>query len=264
MSLIAQGIDLPGRIALDELRINKGSCTVVCGPNGSGKSSLLRVLAGVDPTQVGRILVDGKELAAMTSLERAACIAWLPQRSTIFSAWSVEALVAACRFRFFESPAVAEQKSVELLHEHGLKHLVGRLSSEISGGELQRVLFVSLVAQEAQFLLLDEPANHLDPKHQIYAYQTLGKLWHKRHGVIIVSHDVRLAQLLGDPEQVQIVGIKDGRLNFQLPFSSQKLAPALHELYETPFVPRDLPGALAVDLRAASPSQLDKSAEQSE
>ena len=264
MSLVAQGIELPGRILLDELHIKKGSCTVVCGPNGSGKSSLLRVLSGVDLSPAGRVFIEEKDVALMSPLERAAYIAWLPQRSTIFSAWTVEALVACCRYRFSESQALALEQAVKLLHEHGLEHLIGRLSSEISGGELQRVLIVSLVAQQAQFLMLDEPANHLDPKHQINAYQTLGKLWHKGHGLIIVSHDIRLAQLLGDADQIQIVGIKDGRLNFQMAFSDPKLERALSQLYDVPFVPRDLPGALAVHLRAGALAELNKQTGQSE
>ena len=261
MSLIAQNINLPGRIRVDELRIEPGSCTVVCGPNGSGKSSLLRVLSGVDVAQAGQVLVDEKALSLLTPVERAAHIAWLPQSSTIYGACTVEALVAFCRFRFFESQSKAEHESVKLLQEHALGHLVGRLSSEISGGELQRVLMVSLVAQQAQFLMLDEPANHLDPKHQINAYQTLGKLWQKGHALIIVSHDVRLAQLLGQPDQLQIVGIKNGHLNFQMAFSSPELTSALSELYDAPFVPRDVAGALAIDLGAVTTREASRLAE---
>src|SRR6187551_3008687 len=196
MSLFARNVEQPKRITVPELRVGSGECLVICGPNGSGKSSLLRLLAGVDRPSRGEVTWDTRSLVSMTPMERAAHIAWLPQRSTLSGTLTVESLVACARYRFFESEQVAQQHALTLLGEHDLLHLAGRLTSEISGGELQRVLIVSLVAQQAAVLMLDEPANHLDPKHQISTYQTLGRLWRAGQSVIIVSHDVRLAQLL--------------------------------------------------------------------
>ena len=250
MTLRAVDIQQPKRICVPELRIESGQCIVLCGPNGSGKSSLLRILAGVDTPARGQVTLGKKPLIAMSPLERSAHIAWLPQRSTVGDAWTVEALVASARYRFFESRSVAEQRASELLAAHGLSHLRGRLSSEISGGELQRTLIVSLVAQEASILMLDEPANHLDPKHQIITYQSLGRLWRAGQSVVIVSHDVRLAQLLGDPKHVRVIGVKNAALAFELPLSDAGLHAALGALYDTPFVAKDEPGSLAVDLGA--------------
>lgn len=251
MSLRAQGIVQPHRIEVDELCIRPGQCVVLCGPNGSGKSSLLRVLAGVDRPKSGTVSIEGQALSSLSPLQKAAHLAWLPQRSTISDAWTVEALVACARYRFFESQSIAEQRSIELLERYDLGHLTGRLASAISGGELQRVLIVSLVAQQTSILMLDEPANHLDPRHQVTTYESLGRLWREGKSVVIVSHDVRLARLLGDDEGVRVIGIKDGQVRFESTLSDPHLYAALGELYQAPFLPPSQPGSLALDLNAA-------------
>jgi iron complex transport system ATP-binding protein len=248
MTLHLTRIQQPGRIAVDDLRIEQGQCLVICGPNGSGKSSLLRLLAGVDRPRRGQVQWQGKDLHQWSVSERARLLAWLPQRSTLSPAWTVEALVMSARYRFFESDKVSRQHARALLEQFGLGHLVGRLVHALSGGELQRVLIVSLVAQQSEFLLLDEPANHLDPQHQIRTYQALSKLWQAGQTVILVSHDVRLAQLLGDPARVRLLGIKMGRCVFDLKLADSAVEKHLEQLYEVPLVPRHLPGGLALDL----------------
>ncbi len=250
MKLIAKGLVQPGRIEVPQLELEAGECIVLCGPNGSGKSSLLRLLCGVDRPAQGRVELGGQALSRLSPNERAASIAWLPQRSLSHGAFRVESLVACARYRFFESQKVAEARSIELLERYKLGHLVGRLSTRISGGELQRVLIVSLVAQEASILMLDEPANHLDPQHQITTYQTLGQLWQAGKSVVIVSHDVRLAQLLGPVDRVRVVGIKNAQIQFSSRLSDPKLHLSLGQLYETRFVPPHQPGTLATDLEA--------------
>jgi len=250
MTLHLTHIDQPGRIALTELCITQGECLVICGPNGSGKSSLLRLLAGVDRPTAGQVKWQDKDLRSWSVSERARWIAWLPQRSTLSPAWTVEALVMSARYRFFEPEKVSREQAVTLLKQFGLKHLVGRLVQGLSGGELQRVLIVSLVAQQSEFLLLDEPANHLDPQHQIKTYQALSKLWQGGQSVILVSHDVRLAKLLGDPARVRLLGIKQGRCVFDLKLDDAQLEQHLEQLYEVPLVARHLPGGLSLDLSA--------------
>lgn len=251
MTLHLIGIEQPRRIALEDLRVVRGECLVICGPNGSGKSSLLRLLAGVDRPAQGHVKWQGKDLHKCSVSERARLLSWLPQRATLSPAWTAEALVMSARYRFSESEQVSRQHAIALLEQFGLEHLVGRLVHTLSGGELQRVLIVSLVAQQSEFLLLDEPANHLDPQHQIKTYQALAKLWQAGQTVILVSHDVRLAQLLGDPQLVRLLGIKHGRCMFDLKLADPEVEESLERLYEVPLVSRQFPGGLALDLSGA-------------
>jgi len=205
-------------------------------------------MAGIDRPASGQVTWQGKALHSWSTAERAAHLAWLPQRSSLSPAWTVQTLVMSARYRFLESEQVSQEHARALLEQFGLGHLRGKMASNISGGELQRVLIVSLVAQQSQFLLLDEPANHLDPQHQINTYQALSKVWQAGQTVLLVSHDVRLAQLLGDPARVRLLGIKEGRCVFDLKLADPQLEQHLEQLYEVPLVPRQEPGGLSLDL----------------
>lgn len=242
-------VHLEGRIQTERFVVTQGECVVLCGPNGSGKSSLLRLVAGLELKGKGEIRIAGDELRRLSRLEIAARVAWLPQRPSITEALTCRALVAAARFRFMESPARAEMKAAALLKEHDATHLENRLISQISGGELQRVLLAALNAQEAPILLVDEPANHLDPQHQVATYKRLGQLWQKeKRTLLIVSHDLRLAKLLGPPASIRVIGILSGQISEDTTLADPKLPAALQRLYGLPFVGADEAGAFSVDL----------------
>src|SRR5690606_5974712 len=231
-------------------------CVVLCGPNGSGKSSLLRLLAGLEPRAEGSLLLDGVPLLSKNRREIASFVAWLPQRPYLGEIVTCEAIVAAARFRFMESPAYSREMARRILERQGIVHLSERPAQEVSGGELQRVLIASLIAQDAPFLLVDEPANHLDPRHQVEAYRELGRLWQEEgRAVLVVTHDVRLASLLGPPEQVRTIGVREGQLLPEIALSDPHLGTVLSDLYNVHFIQRDLPGGLSVDLSRFIPDQ---------
>jgi iron complex transport system ATP-binding protein len=245
----ATKIVLGERFQTDSFVVAPGECVVVSGPNGSGKSSLLRLLAGLEPSLLGRVEIAGEDLRRLSRREIAQRLAWLPQRPDISEAMTCVSLIATARFRFMESRTVAEVRAMEFLAEHDAGHLAGRLTSQISGGELQRVLLAAMSAQEAPLLLVDEPANHLDPLHQVTTYRRLGELWRQEERtLIIVSHDLRLAKLLGPPELVRIVGIKSARIFEETTLADPDLPGMLERLYGLPFVGAREAGAFSVDL----------------
>lgn len=250
--LSVKAAGLTGRIFMETLQVAPGDCIVVCGPNGGGKSSLLRLLAGLDRPQRGEVRLLGRSLRRLPNTAIAEHVAWLPQRADAHQPMRTEEIVAAGRFRFHESPERALEAARSLMRERELGSLVGRWSSEISGGELQRVLIASLVAQETSLLLVDEPANHLDPKHQLEAYRHLGRLWREGKGLVIVSHDVRLAKVLGPAEEVRVLGVKDGKVEFDRSLADPQMAEHLMQLYGVAFVPAGGQGALSLRLPQAA------------
>jgi iron complex transport system ATP-binding protein len=166
-------------------------------------------------------------------------------------------LVAQARFRFGESSVRAHEAARHFLEEHEISHLSEQLTSRVSGGELQRVLIAALDAQECPILLVDEPANHLDPQHQVAAYQRLGRLWQRKNKtLVIVSHDLRLAQLLGPAAQVRVLGIKNAQIVEDLQLNAPDLHLHLEQIYGLPFVPLDQAGGLSVRLEYGAPSDL--------
>lgn len=250
-TIVVRGTRLSGRIEVDDLSIGQGECLVLCGPNGSGKSSLLRLLAGLEPKATGQIHLGDIDLLTAPRRTIASEIAWLPQRPYLGEFITCESIVAAARFRFQEGPGRAREQALRILKSQEISHLGPRLASQVSGGELQRVLIASLVAQDAPFLLVDEPANHLDPRHQVSTYKRLGRLWREEgRSIVLVTHDVRLVQLLGPPEKIRIFGVKEGRLLPETTLADSRLAEMLSEIYSVAYIDPKLPGGLSVDLEA--------------
>jgi iron complex transport system ATP-binding protein len=157
-------------------------------------------------------------------------------------------LVQRGRFRFGETTAGSMKVIEPILREAGLSELAERRVTEVSGGELQRALIATLIAQDSPLLLVDEPANHLDPRHQIDAYRRLGRLWEKGHGLCVVTHDIRLCQLLGPTDQVDVIGLSSGAIRFKKKLGDPGLTDDLRGLYGVEFLAQGTPGALGVSL----------------
>ena len=91
--------------------------------------------------------------------------------------------------------------------------------------------FACLVAQEAEILLSDEPANHLDPAQQLDVYRLLGELWREGRTVLCISHDVNLLHHVGDAERVRVIGLRRGSLLFDARLSDAALPAQLGALF---------------------------------
>ncbi len=232
--LCLQGVTLGSRLQDVSLELRTGDCCVVVGPNGAGKSTLLRVLLGLERPDRGAVLLDDRPLEELSPGQRAAHVAWLPQRPSLGEALSVEELVASARYRFGEAHGEALAHARRALAEVGAAHLADRRSDRVSGGELQRALLATLLAQEAPLLLVDEPANHLDLAYQAAIYRRLGDLWGQGLGLMVVTHDVNLAWLLGAPERVRVRGLQEGRVVQDTTLAAPDLAERLSELYSVP------------------------------
>ena len=221
-----------GRALLDgvDLVLEPGALLALVGPNGAGKTTLLRVMLGLEAPSSGRALLGGNEVQRLATKARAARVAWLPQHSHAAEELSALDVVMAARFRFDEPFAFTRQEAKRALSRVGIADTATRALSTLSGGERQRVALAGLLAQQAPLLLLDEPANHLDPAQQIDVYRLLGELWREGNSVVCVTHDINLLRHLGKAE-VRVAGIAGGKLRFQLPLSAHELPQELGELF---------------------------------
>jgi iron complex transport system ATP-binding protein len=168
---------------------------LVLGPNGSGKTTLLRCLLGLRPFQ-GDLLWQGKALDRMSHLERARLFGYVPQTlETDFPLRAID-LVASGRFPFAESHQQSLEQARIMMHRTRTLALAQRSIATLSGGELQRVVLAGALAQEPAMLLLDEPANHLDPYNRQQLVDLLLELLQQGLGLVIVSHEWRLFSAL--------------------------------------------------------------------
>jgi len=184
-------------------RVEKGECLCVLGPNGCGKSTLLKSIARIIDYR-GQVLVDGNDISTVPRKQLARKVALLSQNMQVFFPYTVYETVSMGRYAYsrgFLKNLSAEDAAIinDTLKKLDLWDSRDRMIDELSGGTLQRVFLAKTLAQTPRVILLDEPANHLDLKHQIALLDYL-KAWVKENdtSLIGVFHDLNLARYFGD------------------------------------------------------------------
>ena len=181
----------------------KGECLCVLGPNGCGKSTLLRSIARIIDYR-GAVLLEDRDAASFSRRELAKKIALLSQNMQVFFPYTIYETVSMGRYAhlqgFLKNLSAGDKEIIEnILIKLDIWDIRDCMIDELSGGTLQRVFLARTLAQTPDLILLDEPANHLDLKHQIELLNFL-KTWVKDNNktLIGVFHDLNLARLFGD------------------------------------------------------------------
>jgi len=186
-----------------------GELIGVLGPNGAGKSTLLKALAHLLPVTSGQIALDARPIAAWDRAALGRTIAYLPQERIVHWPLSVRATVALGRFPHDDAASAAGAAAIDrALAEMDVAAVAGRPVSELSGGELARVLMARALAQETAVLLADEPTAGLDPAHQLALFDRLAALARAGRTVLAAMHDLSLAARYC----TRVVLLKDGRM----------------------------------------------------
>ena len=190
-----------------------GKVTAIIGPNGCGKSTLLKLCCGLLTPKQGDALAEGLPLGAMSRLERAKRIAFLPQSRTVPDIVA-GALVLHGRFPWLDYPRIyhAQDKSIAeaAMRRVGVWDQRNKLLSNLSGGERQKAYLAMALAQNAGNVLLDEPTTYLDISHQLELLMILSELKREGKSVVAVLHDLSMALDVAD----QVAVMKDGGLLF--------------------------------------------------
>lgn len=188
-----------GGFKLDDISmaVHPGKMYGVVGPNGSGKSTLLRVIAGLIKPVSGKVKVKGKLINSYNRVELARELAFLPQQPASSFDLTVRETVCLGRYPYqsgFGLLKPQDQNVIEwALAETECGPLANRLLSTLSGGEKQRVMIASILAQEPAVLLLDEPGSSLDIHHKAHVFALLRQLSHNGIAVATVTHDLNTA-----------------------------------------------------------------------
>jgi iron complex transport system ATP-binding protein len=183
----------------------------IVGPNGAGKSTLLGTMSGVVPHYTGACFYEGKELQRWSRRDFAQQVAIVPQSVHIDFGFTVEQIILMGRMPFadglFESPEDVQhvESAMEATNTEQFRK---RDFRTLSGGEQQRVLLASAIAQTPKVLLLDEPTAYLDIEYQLLLYKLLQRLVADGVLVVAVTHDLNLAASYSD----RIVVLRAGKL----------------------------------------------------
>jgi iron complex transport system ATP-binding protein len=195
--------------------LEKGKLLALVGPNGAGKSTLLKAISG-DHAFSGEIMLHNQEIHEYKKVELARLKAVMAQKTSVNFDFLVKEITMMGRYPHFKNtPDKLDQDIVDQCHEQlELTNLSERLHTELSGGEQQRNHFSRSLAQLQsnavlpKLLLLDEPLNNLDIKHQYKLMQHVKSFVEQGNSAIIVVHDVNIAAEFAD----DVAMLKEGKL----------------------------------------------------
>ncbi|MBQ0905509.1 ABC transporter ATP-binding protein [Micromonospora sp. U21] len=196
-------------IALDgvDLAVRAGEMVTLVGPSGSGKSTILRLIAGLDRPDRGRVVVDGQDVAQVPPHRRA--VAMVFQDYALYPHLTVRGnLLFGLRVRRVRR-AEAEERARAAADRLGIADLLDRYPDETSGGQRQRIALARALLREPTVYLLDEPLASLDAPLRFATRADLLTL-HRELGTttIHVTHDQAEAMTLGD----RVVVLDHGRV----------------------------------------------------
>lgn len=193
------------------LNIEKGKITSFIGPNGAGKSTLLSMISRIMKKDEGKVIIDGRELEKWDTKELAKKIAILKQSNNINVRLTIKEIVSFGRYPHCEGRLTKEDTKYvdEAIEYMQLKDIEDRYLDELSGGQRQRAYIAMVIAQNTEYVLLDEPLNNLDMKHSVQMMKVLrGLVDDLGKTVVIVMHDINFASVYSD----KIVILKDGKI----------------------------------------------------
>ena len=182
------------RVVVDnvDLMVNQGEVVGLLGPNGAGKSTTFYMVVGLISPNLGRVLLDTKDITDLPTYERARLgIGYLPQDPSIFRKMTVEENIYAILETLRISKVERAARLKELLNEFGLTHLAKHMAYTLSGGERRRVEITRALVTRPKFLLLDEPFVGIDPITVAEIQQVILQLKNKGLGILITDHNVR-------------------------------------------------------------------------
>ncbi|PGT80751.1 ABC transporter ATP-binding protein [Bacillus sp. AFS040349] len=211
--------------------IEPGTITSFIGPNGAGKSTLLSMVSRLLEADTGEVLLDQNNVKKWKSSEFAKRVSILRQANHLNVRLTVRELVAFGRYPYSKGRLTAEDdKFVDQAIDYmNLAEMQDKFLDELSGGQKQRAFIAMVIAQDTDYVLLDEPLNNLDMKHSVQIMKILRRLVDELgKTVVIVLHDINFASVYSD----RIVALKNGRLMKNGPTHEIINSDALREIYD--------------------------------
>ncbi|MDQ0216661.1 iron complex transport system ATP-binding protein [Oikeobacillus pervagus] len=191
--------------------IEKGKITSFIGPNGAGKSTLLSMVSRLITVDDGEIYIENQRLDQCKSRELAKKVSILKQTNHINLRLTVRELVSFGRFPYSQGKLTKEDwrfvdEAIEYMELEGMQD---QFLDQLSGGQRQRAYIAMVIAQDTEYILLDEPLNNLDMKHSVQIMKVLRDLVDELgKTVVIVIHDINFASCYSD----NIVALKEGKV----------------------------------------------------
>ncbi|CEP79620.1 ATP-binding cassette domain-containing protein [Paraclostridium sordellii] len=193
------------------INIEKGKITSFIGPNGAGKSTVLSMITRILKKDSGEVLIDGKRLEEWDNKELSKKLAILKQSNNINLKLTIRELVSFGRYPHSEGRLTSEDNRYidEAIRYMKLYDIQNKYIDELSGGQRQRAYIAMVIAQNTEYVFLDEPLNNLDMKHSVEMMKVLRNLCDELgKTVVLVMHDINYTSCYSD----YIVALKNGKI----------------------------------------------------
>lgn len=211
--------------------IHPGKITSFIGPNGAGKSTLLSMVSRLLDADTGEVLVDQKDAKRMKSNDFSKRVSILKQSNFMNVRLTIRELVSFGRYPYSKGRLNAEDMRIvnQAIDYMELADMQHEYLDELSGGQRQRAFISMVIAQDTDYILLDEPLNNLDMKHSVQIMKILRRLVEDLgKTVVIVLHDINFASVYSD----RIVALKDGVVVKDGPTEDVINSESLKEIYD--------------------------------
>ncbi len=223
------------------VNIDKGKITSFIGPNGAGKSTALSMITRLMKKDGGSIIIDGKNLDAWDNKDLSKKIAILKQSNNVNLKLTIRELVSFGRFPHSQGRLTSEDNKYidEAIEYMKLKEIEDKYLDELSGGQRQRAYIAMVIAQNTEYVFLDEPLNNLDMKHSVEMMKVLRNLCDELgKTVVLVMHDINYTSCYSD----YIVALKDGKIASHGTRDEIINKKTLESIYEMEFEIREING----------------------
>ncbi|WP_409439277.1 ABC transporter ATP-binding protein [Psychromonas sp. GE-S-Ul-11] len=225
-----------GKLVASNINVafEKGKVTSIIGPNGAGKSTLLSIMSRLLDKDSGSVYVDGTELEKWATKTLAKRLAVLKQTNNLNMRFTVKEFISFGRFphsqgKLTDTDRQVIQHAIEYLD---LQVIQDKYLDNLSGGQKQLAFIAMVMAQDTDYVLLDEPLNNLDIKHSLQIMKNIRRLAHDMNkAVVIVIHDINFASCYSD----NIIAMKNGEVAIAGSVQEVIRAPVLESIYDTPF-----------------------------
>ena len=221
--------------------IEKGKITSFIGPNGAGKSTVLSMISRIMDKDNGTVIIDGTELEKWNDKELAKKLSILKQSNNINVRLTIREIVSFGRYPHCEGRLTEEDiKYVDEAIEYmELKDIENKYLDELSGGQRQRAYIAMVLAQNTEYVFLDEPLNNLDMKHSVSMMKVFRRLVDELgKTVVIVLHDINFASVYSD----NIVVLKNGKIAKDDTTENIIHKETLEDIYEIDFDIKEING----------------------
>lgn len=194
-----------------ELVLPKGKIIAFIGSNGAGKSTLISLISRTLSKDNGQVFIDDKELKEWKSKELAKRLSILKQTNHLNIRLTVRELVSFGRFPHSNGRITSEDEKYinDAIAYLGLEELQDRFLDELSGGQRQMAYIAMVIAQDTEYIFLDEPLNNLDMKHSVQIMKVIRRLVEELNKtVMVVIHDINFVSCYAD----YVIAMKNGKI----------------------------------------------------